>query len=305
MKHGLKRWLQRAAAGTAAAALACSICGCSFTTPPLSDVEEEEVEQAIDDAQLVQAGTLTVALDTTDAPQAMLGEGDAYEGYAIDVSIALADRLGLEVAFVHAPSPQDALTSGEADIYMGATARNQSDDIMVSGEYLQNATAVFGGADAVSTSVSAETLENAAIGVQEGSSSQEALADMGVVASNTYSNVNECFEALDAGDVDFVVCDATAGAYLARTYEGMFFAGTIGASTSYGVAYLSTATELSEAVGEALDEIASDGTLDAIHTLWYGSMPLNLSSELIAGVTVPEEAEEKPADEDHEDINDF
>mgnify|MGYP000340983605 FL=1 len=102
----------------------------------------------------------------------------------------------------------------------------------------------------------------------------------------------------------------TAGAYRARTYEGAYFAGTISASTSYGIAYDSSATELSDAVGAALDEMSGDGTLDAIHVMWYGDLPLNLSSELISGVTITEESgssdeDTESGEEDHSDINDY
>ena len=317
MSYGLKSWLQRGAACVATVVLACALGGCSFTTPPLSEVEEEPADQVVDDAELVQAGTLTVALDTGDAPQAMIDADGAYEGYAIDVATALADSMGLKVAFVHAVSPKDAIESGEADIYLGATSRDQSGDVMVQGEYLQNATAVFGLADSAPTSITADDLEQATIGVQGGSASQEALARMGITTESTFGNVNECFDALAAGEVDYVVCDATAGAYLARTYEGVFFAGTIGASTSYGIACASASTELAEAVGTALDGMSVDGRLDAIHVLWYGDLPLSLSSELISGVTITEESEDDASaddaatdaeasdTEDHHDINDY
>ena len=198
--------------------------------------------------------------------------------------------MGLKVSFVNATSPSSALQDGEADIYLGATASDESGDISTEGEVLQNATAIFGintgSTSAASTTVSASDLTSARVGVQDGSASQEALARVNVVASSTYSNVNECFEALAAGEVDYVACDATAGGYLARSYEGVFFAGTISSSTSYGIAYLSSSSDLADEVNNALDALATDGTLDAIHQVWYGPVPLSLSSEVISGVTL-------------------
>ena len=310
MTDGLKEWLRRGAAGLMVAVLACVLGGCSFGTPPLSEVEEETPEQAIDDALLVQPGTLTVALDTGDLPQVMTDEDGYYVGYTIDVASELADSLGLRLAIVHSVSPQDAIESGEADIYLGATARDQTDGIVVLGEYLQNATAIVGIGGSSSEALTADDLAQATIGVQGGKASQEALARIGIATDSTYDTVNDCFDALAAGEVDYVACDATAGAYLARTYEGAYFAGTISASTSYGIAYDSSATELSDAVGAALDEMSGDGTLDAIHVMWYGDLPLNLSSELISGVTITEESGSSDEDtasgeEDHSDINDY
>lgn len=290
MVDGLKSRLARAAAGVAALALAFGLGGCSLATPSLDEAVDETPAQAIADSELVQAGTLTVALDTSDAPQVITGTDGELVGYDIDVATALAENMGLKVSFVNATSPSSALEGGEADIYLGATASDESGDISTEGEVLQNATAIFGintgSTSAASTTVSASDLTSARVGVQDGSASQEALARVNVVASSTYSNVNECFEALAAGEVDYVACDATAGGYLARSYEGVFFAGTISSSTSYGIAYLSSSSDLADEVNNALDALATDGTLDAIHQAWYGPVPLSLSSEVISGVTL-------------------
>lgn len=289
MVHGFRSRLAHAAAGIAALALAFGLGGCSFATPSLSEASPSEVQQTIDDSELVQAGTLTVALDTSDAPQVVTDSDGALTGYYIDVATALARNMGLKVAFVNAPSPSDALESGEADIYLGATTGNESSGVSTEGELLQNATAVFGIGDGTgtSTTVTASALSSARIGVQDGSASQEALARAGLVASSTYSNVNECFEALASGEVDYVACDATAGGFLGRSYQNVFFAGIISSSTSYGIAYSSSAKGLSEDVNSVFETLAADGTLDAIHQIWYGPVPLSLSSELVSGVSLP------------------
>ena len=36
---------------------------------------------------------------------------------------------------------------------------------------------------------------------------------------------------------------------------------------------------------DALDEIEADGTLDAIHTAWYGTMPVGIGESLVAGLS--------------------
>ena len=126
----------------------------------------------------------------------------------------------------------------------------------------------------------------------------DALAKAGVTAEQkAYANVNECFDALASGEVDCVACDATAGAYLARAYEGVGFAGTLGAVSVSGVAVLSSASDLSDEVSAAFEEIASDGTLSAVHAQWYGSLPSSLSDALVNGVTLSEDdGQDAPAD---------
>lgn len=302
MTHGMATRVARTAVAALTALAVCGVTGCSFNTPSLSEAEQEDVTQTIDDAALVQAGTLTVALDTTDAPQVISTSDGAFEGYDVDVATMIAQEMGLDVAFVDASSPDDALTLGEADIYLGATTVDESDEIVVDGEILQDATGVFAYSSTAS-SVSATTLESATIGVQESSSSQDALAGIGVVASNTYSNVNECFEALAAGEVDYVVCDVTAGGYLARSYEGMSFLGILSEPTSYGVAFLSSSSDVIEEVGAALDDISADGTLSAIHASWYGTTPLSLTSEVVSGVSLSSTSDEGDDQQIGEDIN--
>ncbi len=303
MSNGFRSKIAQVVAGVAAVALVFGLGGCSLGTPSLDEASNDKTQQTIDDSVLVQPGTLTVALDTSDAPQAITASDGTLQGYEVDVASALAEHMGLKAALVSASSPSSALGDKKADIYLGATSTDESDDISVEGELFQNATAIFGtsSGDAPSSTITASDLANARVGVQEGSASQEALAGVGVTASTTYNNVNECFEALASGEVDYVACDATAGGYLARSYDGMFFAGVISSSTSYGIAYRSDATGLLEDVSSTFDSLAADGTLDAIHQIWYGPVPLNLSSELVSGVTLP--ADDKDDSNSSDDAN--
>lgn len=277
-------------AGGCALLLAAGLSGCSLITPTRAAVERETVPAAVSTPSIMESGTLTVAVDTTDAPQAMTdAEGDAV-GYNVDVACILAQRLGLEVKVVTAVTARDALSNGKADVFVGASTRDATDDITVAGEIGQDASAIFGlssdGSRSVS-GVSASDLASSVIAVQSSSASQDALTRAGITATQrTFSNVNECFEALVAGEVQYVACDVTAGGYLARAYEGVGLVGTVAAATSYGVAVDATNTELLTAVQDALDTMGSDGTVDAVHAAWYGPAPCDLSDAMLAGVTV-------------------
>ena len=278
--------------GTGALAVVLGLSGCSvnplsvFTTPSLSEVEQEAVQQTIDDSALVTPGTLTVALNESDAPQAIQTSDGSLTGYAVDVARALAARMGLKVAFVGASSADASLPDGRADIYIGDISKAGS-DIESLGDCLYDAPAVFGRADAASSSVSTETLTSATLGVQSSSASQEALAKAGITANQkTYSNINECFDGLTAGEVDYVVCDSTAGGYLARLDDKVAFVGTLQTPTSNGVACLASSSTLAKAVTEALSTITADGTLDAVHSVWYGTMPFDLASKAVSGANV-------------------
>lgn len=283
----------RLGAGTAAAIAVLGLSGCAFnplsafTTPTIDQIERETVTPTVSDDALVAPGTLTVALDTSDAPQAMQDADGNLTGYAVDAARALACRMGLKVAFVDASSADSALSDKKADIFIG-DVKSTDGDISSLGTCLYDAPAVFGkSSDGESLSVSTDTLNTATLGVQTSSASQEALAKQSITANQkTFSNINECFEALESGEVDYVICDSTAGGYLARLMSQISYVGTLEAPSTLGVAGLSSNDELCRAVSDALDGITADGTLEAVHSVWYGTMPYDLATKTVSGVNV-------------------
>lgn len=293
MVRGSLMHAARLGAGTAAVIAVLGLSGCAFnplstfTTPTIDQIERETVTPTVSDDALVTPGTLTVALDTSDAPQAMQGADGNLTGYAVDAARALASRMGLKVAFVDASSADSALGDKKADIFIGDI--NSTDgDINTLGTCLYDAAAVFGKtSDGESLSVSIETLNTATLGVQTSSASQEALAKQSITANQkTYSNINECFEALESGEVDYVICDSTAGGYLARLMSEISYVGALEAPATLGVAGLSSNDELCRAVSDALDGITADGTLEAVHSVWYGTMPYDLTTKTVSGANV-------------------
>ena len=283
----------RLGAGTAAVIAVLGLSGCalnplsSLTIPTIDQIERETVTPTVSDDALVTPGTLTVALDTSDAPQAMQGADGNLTGYAVDAARALASRMGLKVAFVDASSADSALSDKKADIFVG-DIKSTDDGISSLGTCLYDAAAVFGKtSDGESLSVSTETLNTATLGVQTSSASQEALAKQSITANQkTFSNINECFEALESGEVDYVICDSTAGGYLARLISQISYVGTLETPSTLGVAGLAANDELCRAVSDALDGITVDGTLEAVHSVWYGTMPYDLTTKTVSGADV-------------------
>lgn len=293
MVRGSLMHAARLGAGAAAVIAVLGLSGCAFnplstfTTPTIDQIERETVTPTVSDDALVTPGTLTVALDTSDAPQAMQDADGNLTGYAVDAARALACRMGLKVAFVDASSADSALSDKKADIFIG-DVRSTDGDISSLGTCLYDAAAVFGKtSDGESPSVSTDTLNTATLGVQTSSASQEALAKQSITANQkTFSNINECFEALESGEVDYVICDSTAGGYLARLMSQISYVGTLEAPSTLGVAGLSSNDELCRAVSDALDGITVDGTLEAVHCVWYGQMPYDLTAKTVSGANV-------------------
>lgn len=268
-------------------ALSCTLGlgGCSLFGLDFSDDSSAIQTTSVDSSALIESGTLTVAIDTAEAPLGMKASDGSVAGYEADVARAIAQRFGLSVTFVDSANAETALTSGAADIYVGASS-SDSTKIQVLGNVVQNASAIFSKSDSAS-SVSATTLASATIGVQASSASQDALSKAGINATQqSYTNVNECFAALENGEVQYVACDLVAGAYLARAYGDISFAGIIGSVSSEGVAVRSTNSELTGKVQSVLSSMSADGTLEAIHTMWFGDAPSSLDGAVVSGVTL-------------------
>lgn len=267
-----------AALGLMGALAAAGLTGCTFTIPTIAEAPVQKTAQSVDDSSLIAPGTLTVALNTSNPPQAI--SGDTLKGFAVDVASALADRMGLSVAFVTSSG-----ANVQADIYIGDNAPSQEGTAAV-GTYCEDATAVFG-VTSENDGFDLNKLQTGTIGVQNSSASQDALTRAGVVAvQKTYSSINDCFDAMAAGEVDYVACNALSGAYLARIYNGVGFLGTVATVTQGQVYTLTQADGLHDAVTTALDGISSDGTLDAIYCKWFGNVPTTLTDTLVSGVTI-------------------
>lgn len=56
--------------------------------------------------------------------------------------------------------------------------------------------------------------------------------------------------------------------------------------STLGVAGLSSNDELCRAASDALDGITVDGTLEAVHCVWYGQMPYDLTAKTVSGANV-------------------
>ena len=98
------------------------------------------------------------------------------------------------------------------------------------------------------------------------------------VSVQEFANLNEAFDALDAGTVDYVLCDAYSGAYLAAIHPGIACAGTINDPSAIGIGVASGNAELQTAVQGALEAISTNGVMGIVRSRWIGSMG-NLSGE--------------------------
>lgn len=274
--------------------MACCLSACNpkekideLLTP--TSVEEAiaakaaETNPTIFSPTIIQEGYLTVGLRTaeTTAPFCIVEGTGEVMGMDIEIASQLADALGLKVRFVNVTSIDSAL-GVECDIIMNVEAGDSGNAIVV-GAYAENATALFRVGDPAT--VSAADLEGKTVGLQTGSVSQRLLAQSDFrMLEASYENLNEAFEALAAGEVDYVCCDLYSGAYLASFYPNISMSGTLDVPTAEGIAVAADNTTLQVNIQSALDTIQTNGLVALVRAKWIAGMANATNSSQIQGI---------------------
>lgn len=226
-----------------------------------------------------EAGVLRVGVDLSYPPFGGTDQG-VQAGIDVDVAAAVAERLGLklQVVDVKPAGLASAVNSGKVDIALGAMPISDAvlADVSTAGSYLVDGPAIFsvvtsGSADATLT---ARDVAGKRVGVQKESAVYWTIeSDYGPGFATPYATLREAFQALKGGDMDLVIGDAAVGAYIARDFEGIGFAGQFDPAQPLGVLVKKDATELETQVRTTLDTLSSEGVLAAIRTKWLGTLP--------------------------------
>lgn len=237
----------------------------------------------LSDTALVAPGFLTVGLKTatSQAPTCFIGTDGNLYGLDVDLGAAIASEMGLLVRYV---SVTDSSALGtQCDIIMNGQTDNP-DSIAIAGTYIESATSFFyKGEPTVAT---ATELGGKSVGVQSGSQSESILNSSGLkMSQHGYANVNDAFAGLAAGEVDYVLCDSYAGAYLANQHPGMAFAGALEAPTTSGIAVSAPNAELVDAVRSSFETISANGIFEGVRARWVGTMPTLTTSSQIQGLS--------------------
>lgn len=256
---------------------------------------------SLDQSALMTPGYLTVGLKaaSSGAPMCVQGEAGKVFGLEVDIAAALASEMGLKVRYV--PVADGSALGATCDVIMGGQTDNPN-YISIVGTYVESATSFFyRGSNVV---LAPTDLGGKSVGIQGGSVSEALLNGTGLkMSQKAYASLNEAFDALDAGEVDFVLCEAYPGAYLASLHKGIGFAGSLEVPVTSGVAVLTENTALASQVQASFDTISQNGILQLIRTRWVGQMPTLTTDSVIQNVPSTEtQASEPAATEESTDV---
>lgn len=224
--------------------------------------------------------SLTVGFDAEFPPYGYMDDNGEYVGFDLDLAAEVCERNGWEL--VKRPIDWDSkdmeLSSGSIDcIWNGFTMNGREESYTWSEAYVDNSQ-VFVVAEGAGITAPTD-LANKAVGVQRDSSALSALNDEEVPENITlrdsfgslteYADYNTAFMDLEAGALDAVAMDIGVASFQIESRGGGYvILEDYLATEQYGVGFLLGNTELRDRVQETMEEMAADGTFDAIAEEW-------------------------------------
>ena len=240
-----------------------------------------------------------IGLDDTFAPMGFRDEQGELVGFDIDLSQAVAEKLG--VTFTYQPIDwsvkEQELNSGNIDmIWNGYGVTPEREQLVqMSDVYIEDTQIIVTLADS-NPIESLEDLIGKKITTQSSSTAlqimdaewPEEVLD-GIDELVLYPNYNNSFQDLDAGRVDAVVVGGVYGNYVVnlRGEEKYNVFLDESAVEPMAVGLRKTDTELAAAINRTFAEFKEDGTYEEIYTSWFGQGGRTLSESNILTSMLP------------------
>ena len=223
-------------------------------------------------------GTFVLGLADSFPPLGFRSEDNEIVGYDIDLAKEVAKRMGVD--FRAQPIDWDAkemeLETGKIDcLWNGFTiTEDRQNALSFTEAYLNNDQVLVVRADSGINSLA--DMKGKIVGIQSGSSAQEAVDDNAdfsksiakiIMFKDNITALND----LDIGGVDGVVMDSVVANYsIAQTKKPFKVIDESLANEGYGIGFRKNEPELRNAVWAVLKEMKADGTVTAISQKWFG-----------------------------------
>lgn len=218
---------------------------------------------------------ILIGLDDSLPPMTFRKKDNSLQGFDIDLAKALGKKLNVEIEFV--PVDWDAvilsLNCKRFDIIMSAlTVTNErKKSISFSNPYInQNQVVVIKRNNSNIKTV--KDLNNKNIGVQMGSSSEEAVLPLenNIKSLKKYNKNTEALQDLLIGRTDAVVIDElVARYYLKENSKDFLILKESLAKEPIALGFRKNDTKLQEQFNKALDALKKDGTIAKISSKWF------------------------------------
>lgn len=220
---------------------------------------------------LLEEGVLKVAMEAEYPPMEFKDENGNLTGFDVDMMKAIGEKLGVEIQYVEMEWAGIfmGLTAGNYDAVCSGVSITQaridekqmqfSDAYMNNGQYIvvsEGTTNINQPADLAGLKVGVQFQTTADI------AAQKYQADGIEFELISYDSVQQAFLALEGGQVDVVVADATVAiAYVNENDEKFDISNAKLTNEPMAIAVEYGNDELTEALNKAIAELAADGTL--------------------------------------------
>lgn len=265
--------------GTAALA-ACSSDDTSDDATSDDVAAEDDATDETDEASytLVTEGVLTNVAELGFAPFEYMEEDGTVVGFDVDLSNALAERLGLTCEWL----PNQAFDTlvptiqqgGKADISIaGMTITDERlEEVDFTDPYLNSNQGLITKIDSGETE---DTLnaEEKQVACQSGTTGDDWISEnLPNAAKVPLSDVTAGLMGVSTGSYQAMVIDLpVAQNMISQSFSDLEVSLEIPTGEQYGIAVSKDNPGLTEALNEALAEVEEDGTMDEIKTKWFGT----------------------------------
>ncbi|HQI81450.1 MAG TPA: amino acid ABC transporter substrate-binding protein [Deltaproteobacteria bacterium] len=224
-----------------------------------------------------KAGKLTIGIDDAFPPMEFRNEKNELVGFDIDASRELGRRLGIKVE--HIPTVWDtvilSLKSKKFDIVwsgMSVTAEREK-EIAFTRPYIMEKQVVVVRKGNTKIKGLKDLGEASVVGVQLGSTSEEALAKLNrkFKEIKKYDKNTDAFMDLKIGRIDALAVDELVGRYYLSTKPGEYSVLKEELlSEPIGIGIRKEDVELKGKIQQTLDAMFKDGTMKKISIKWFG-----------------------------------
>ncbi len=222
---------------------------------------------------------IVVGLDDHFPPMGFRDDKNNIVGFDVDMAKEAAKRLGMEVEFkpIDWNSKEAELNGKRIDmLWNGLTiTEKRKENILFSNAYMENKQIIVVAAN--SPLKTKASLAGKVVGVQDGSSSIEAVEKEAAVAKSfkelkKYPDNVAALMDLKAGRIDALVVDEIVGRYYIAKKAGEYAVlGENFGSEEYGVGLRKDDKDLHAKLQKVLDEMKKDGTSAKISQQWFGA----------------------------------
>ena len=257
-------------AGVCTAAVACgalALAGCGGSDSlPCGTVETDE------GYYLVEDGKLTIGSDLDFPPMEGLDDAGNPTGFGVDMIQEVCNRIGLEMNFLDPQNFDSLVTQVNAGTTMDVAVSSmtitdeRSELITFSDPYFDSNLAIVIKTDSGITDKASLNDASVTVAAQSGSSGEDWIKEnLPNATLVTYNGPTDAVTALVADQCSAVVYDEPVAAeHVSNQFTECSILEVIPTGEQYGIAINQGNTKLIEAINNALADMESDGTMDAL-----------------------------------------